>query len=169
MRQFSGCYPHKSELAAAPGVVTDLVKFVDYGVTLGTSAPPVAAVTAAINVALQWRAMRDSTETWDTYVRAEDAMAWQAAMTYLGDIKPLFLIAVSKNPSLVMTYPWLAQMFDAPKVSARQAKVTRKKNAKAAAASAAAAAKTTAEAASAAPVAAAAPTVLVNAQAGGSK
>ncbi len=168
MSQFRGCYPHKSELAAAPGVITDLEKFAGYSTTLGTSAPPVPAVTGAISVALEWRTMRDSTETWDEYVRAQDAMAWQAAMTYLDDIKPLFLIAVSKNPSLATTYPWLAQVFNAPKVSARQAKTTKKNNAKAAVASAQAAAKTAA-AASAAPVATASPTVLVNAQAGGSK
>jgi hypothetical protein len=166
MSSFRGYHPSKTELAAAPGVISDLGKFADYVTVLGTSAPAASSVVEAITAAMGWRALRGPTEVWDTYVRAEDAMAWQVAITLLDRVKPLFLIAVAANPTLATMYPGLAQMFNAPKLSARQAQVTKKKNAKAAVASAAAA-KSAAVAASAAPVAPASPTVLVNAQAGG--
>jgi serine/threonine-protein kinase len=66
-------------------------------------------------------------------------MASQAAITLLDRVKPLLLIAAAANPTLATMYPGLAPMFNAPKLSARQAQVTKKKNATAAAASAAAA------------------------------
>ena len=165
MTQFRGCHPSKNELASAGQAITDLGRFADYSTVLGASAPPVSSVVSALSTGLGWRALRDPTETWDTYVRAQDAMAWKAAITLLDDVKALFLIAVSKSSSLATKYPGLAQMFDAPKASARKATSTKKRNAKAAVASAQAAAKTAAEAAPAVPVAAASPTVLVNAQA----
>ena len=76
-------------------------------------------------------------------------------MLLLDQLKPLFLIAVAKDPALATQYAGLAQMFDAPKAVAKQAVATRKKNAKtkavAATAAAQAAAVTTAVTAATAP------------------
>lgn len=163
MADFRGFHPTKTELAAAMGTVSDLGKFADYLTVLGTAAPDAVATANAVSVAMRWRMMRGPTETWDAYVRAQDAMAWKVAITLLDELKPLFLIAAAKNSTLATTYPGLAQMFNAAKATARTATATKKKNAKAAA-SAAASAAATAEAVKAATAPAAPPkAVTVNA------
>jgi hypothetical protein len=139
MRTFMGYHPSKTELSAAPRVLVDLGNFADYNSVLGSSAPPASSVSNAVSVAIQWRMQRGPTEAWDAYVKAQDGIAWKEALTLLDEVKALFLIAAAKNPTLTTTYPGLARMFDAPKVAAKQATSTRKKNAKTAAAATAAA------------------------------
>ena len=98
---------------------------------LGASAPPIATILqSSVGLALRWRASRDLAEPWATYVKTEDAYAWQAAKPALDDLKALFLIAVSKNASLAVKYPALAAYCNAAKHTAEQALATRKKNAK---------------------------------------
>lgn len=156
-RDFLGFRPSSRELGAASAVIADLQRFSDYPTVLGSAAPPAAAIAAALTLGTEWRAMRDTTESWDEYAKAQDAMAWKNALTLLDELKPLFLNAVAKNATLAQQYLGLAQMFDAQRAPARQAAVTKKRNAKAKADTAAPAAQAAAAAApSAVPVATAA-------------
>jgi hypothetical protein len=139
-RVYQGFHPSSSEVEAASTAVVELTGFANYGSVFGPLAPTAAAVANALNLAVQWRNMRDSTESWDAYVRAEDGLAWKNALTLADELKPLFLIAVSKNSALAQQYPGLAQLFGAPKQVAKQGLATKKKNAKTSAAKAAAAA-----------------------------
>jgi type VI secretion system secreted protein VgrG len=144
---YRGYHPSAREVSAASTAVANLATFADYGEVFGPLAPPASTVADALNLAVQWRNTRESTDTWNAYVHAEDGLAWKNALTLADKLKPVFLIAVSNNPSLATQYAGLAELFDAPKVAAKQATVTRKKNAKTRATTAA----------SATPVAAAAP------------
>ena len=135
-----GFYPNATELAAAPQVVTDLGNFADYLTVLGTSAPEASALAGSVTVGINWRNLRNACEAFTAYVKSQDALAWKAAFVGLDELKPLFLIAATKNPTLATTYAGLAAMFDAPKVIARSGAVTRKKTAKTKASAAATAA-----------------------------
>jgi len=125
-----GYYPNATELAAAPQVVTDLGNFADYLTVLGTSAPEAPALAGSVTVGIEWRNLRNACEVFTSYVKAQDAIAWKAALVGLDELKPLFQIAATKNPTLATKYPGLAAMFDASKVIARNAAATRKKTAK---------------------------------------
>ncbi len=168
MDAFRGSYPNKNELVAAPLALTDLGNFTSYPTVLGSSAPAEPAVAGKLSVAISWRAVRNESQAWLAYVNAQDAIAWKAALSSLDEVKPLFLIAVAKNPELAGTFPGLSQMFDAGKVVAAKALATKKKatEAEAKAAKKAAAAQAAANAAAVKAAAhAAAATVTANATA----
>jgi hypothetical protein len=156
-RTYVGFLPSSRELAAAATAVTDLGSFDDYVALFGSAAPPAAAVANAIAIGLQWRAMRTPAEAWDAYVRAQYGAAWKEARTQLDELKPLFLHALAKDPSLASKYQGLTEMFDAPKVSASKAAATKKKSAQAKAAKATVATSTAAGAGSATSTATEAP------------
>jgi hypothetical protein len=139
MAAFRGCYPSKSELAAAPAAISDLARFATCSATLGTAAPSPTLAISLLTSALGWH----------KYVRAQDALAWQSAMICMDELKPLFLIALAKDSSLGALYPGLTAMFTASRVSARQAATTKRKN-RAATAAVAASGTTTATGTSAA-------------------
>jgi len=131
MSRYRGYHPKTLQLIAAAGAISDLGKFTDYLTVFGTSAPAASAVATALETGLAWRALRDSSESWNTYVKALDAMAWQAALLLLDELKPLFLIAVAKNAALSSAYPGLARIFDATVTLAKASAATKKKKAKA--------------------------------------
>jgi hypothetical protein len=158
---YRGFHVSKKEVAAASTAIADLASFTSYQALLGGSAPEASAVSSALSLGLGWRTLRDLTDTWDAYVRTQDAMAWKAALMLLDELKPLFLIAVAKNPELAAQYAGLARMFAVPKMSAEAAAVTRKKNATAAAAAAAAASTASAVATAKAEATAAVPAKVV--------
>jgi hypothetical protein len=155
MTGFRGHYPTKIELAAMAGAISDLGRFTDYATLLGTAATPAETFADALTTGVEWRSQRDSAEAWEAYAKAQDALAWKTAMTMMDEVKPLFLLAASKDATLVSTYPRLAQLLDAGKVIAKQANATKQKNAKTKAVNAAAAAKAATDAATASAVAAA--------------
>jgi hypothetical protein len=129
--EYSGYHPSSKELAAASTVVADLLTpGNDYAQDFGSRAPSVASVAKALQVALAWRDLRGSADAWDRYVRAEDGLAWKAAMLLLDQLKPIFLIAVAQDPELATQYAGLAQMFGAPKLVAQKSSATKKQNAK---------------------------------------
>ena len=131
-----GFFPNGAELAAMPNAALDLLRFTDFTALLGASAMPAPALASAITLAIQWRQERDASNAWDACAKAQDAFAWRDAMNGIDEVRPLFLFAVSKNPSLATQYPWLAQLFDAAKVITKQASTTKAKKAKAATAAA---------------------------------
>jgi hypothetical protein len=128
---YLGYIPSSRELAAATTAIADLTRFRDYAAVLGSAAPDTAAVASAISAGLQWREMLPAAAAWDAYVRAQNGMAWRAALTLLSELKPLFRAAAAKDLGLLAQYPGLAAMLDAPKVVARQSAATRKKRTKA--------------------------------------
>jgi hypothetical protein len=128
LRTFRGSYPNKLEVAAMPKAANELGQFVDYAVLLGAAATPAPAVIDAINRGLAWRTLRGDAEAWEQYVKSEDAMQWKSTMGILAEIKPLFLFALSKNPSLATSYPWLTQLLVSGKEIAKLANATRTKN-----------------------------------------
>jgi len=155
-RAFFGYYATEAEVSAAPLALHDLGNFASYTAILGASAPSVSSVTGTLTMALDWRASRVAAEAWAAYATTQDYVAWKAALMVLDDLKPLFLLAVKKNADLATQYAGLVQLFDAGKLVAAEAAVTRKKNAKSKAAKAAQAATSATVTAGTAPATAAA-------------
>jgi hypothetical protein len=148
-RDFSGYRPTERLILAATTAINDLGNVDDYVAVFGSAVPAASKVAGAIALGIQWRDMRDLTETWDAYVRAQDALAWKAALLLLDELKPVFLNAIAKNGALASQYPGLTQLFQAPREYAKQAAATKAKKAKAKAATTG----TTAVATSASPAA----------------
>jgi hypothetical protein len=134
LSRFRGFYPNRLALAAMPGALVDLARFTDYDAKLGNATVATSATVAlSINRGIAWRKLRDASESWDAYVKTQDALAWKTAMTLLADVRTLFELAVSKNSSLAAAYPRLVELLDASKAGVKQAAVTRANKAKAAA------------------------------------
>jgi hypothetical protein len=131
--EIAGFRPSAHVLAAAPTAMANLTSFVDYTALLGSAAPPAASVASAISVALAWRTERAPAQAWDRYVRAQYGLACKAALTLLDELKPLFLAAAAKDPSLALKYQGLAEIFEAPKVAANKSVATKKRKAQEAA------------------------------------
>jgi len=135
-RDFLGYRPSSRMLSAATTALANLRTFATYGQVFGSAAPDADVVLGALDLAIQWRAMRDLTATWDLYVRTQDGLAWKAALTILDQLKPLFLNASATNPALATQYAGLTSFFEAPKVAAKQGLATKAKKAKTTAAAA---------------------------------
>jgi hypothetical protein len=153
--EYRGSYPSQRELAAIPLAIENLQSFTDCAQVLGPLAPDPAAVANALQIGLEWREMRPPADAWDRYITSQNGMAWKAAMAQLDALKPVFLLAAATDPALAVKYAGLARLFDAPKMVAKQAVLTKKRNAATKAATTAAqAAEVTAavSAATAAPV-----------------
>jgi hypothetical protein len=167
LRGLRGYSPRQTELTTLPGVIADLGNFIDYASVIGAKAPAATTVQSKISTALGWRKVRNKAEAWEIYARTEDAIAWKEAAVVLDKIKPLFLFAVTEDPTLSAKYPSLAAYCTATKEATAQANVTRQKNARtkaaadAAAATAAAVGAATASAVAATKAEAAAATVPV--------
>jgi hypothetical protein len=171
-RDYLGFHPTSREVSASAVAIANLAKGDAFNAALGSLAPPAATLAAALETAIEWRAMRASSEAWDAYVRGQDGLAWKQALTIVDEVKPVFQIAVAKNPALASQYPGLVQLFEAPRLDSKQATATKKKNAKTKAAAAlssahaageAAAATTAPEPAPAAPTATPMKTVTISA------
>jgi hypothetical protein len=132
-----------------PGAVTDLGRFTDYATVLGSAVADPATLAAAMTLGVKWRELRNASEAWDTYVKAQDGIAWRDAFILIDEVRPIFQFALVKQPSLAVTYPKLAQVFNAAKGAAKHAVATKAKKAKAAQATAAAAVKVETDAAAA--------------------
>lgn len=130
MHDFMGFHPSTRQLTAATTAIADLLGIGDLAALVGPLAPPAGAVAAALRLGMEWRQVRDETNAWDAYVRAQDAMAWKAALQLVDELKPLFLLAVSKDPSLASQYAGLTELFGAPKVAATKAAATKARNAR---------------------------------------
>ena len=127
-RDFVGYRPSERELSAATSAVADLGSFTSYRDVLGAAAPDPDALAKTLELALQWRAIREQTAAWEAYVQAQDAIAWKAALLELDRLKPFFLRAAATT-TLGERYPGLMELLYAPKRSAKQAAVTRKRRA----------------------------------------
>jgi len=124
-----GYRPSAHVLAAATTAIADLGSFDNYVALLGSAAPSAASISSAISILLAWRAVRTPAAAWDTYVRAQYALACKAALQLLDELKPLFLAAAAKDPALALTYQGLTEIFEAPNVVASKAAATRKRKA----------------------------------------
>jgi len=149
-RDMLGSHPRLAEVAHAAAVVEELRSFSDYDATFGVTVPPSQRIAELLDVARKWRMHRDEAAAWNTYVRAQDALAWKQALDLLDELKPAYKLAVGQKPALATTYPRLATFFDTHKNIAERASVTKKTKKKEKAAEAAAQAQAT-EAVSLAP------------------
>jgi hypothetical protein len=128
------------EALAMPSVVKDLGNADALETSLGPTAPGASAILAKVTVGMQWRALRDEVDAFETYVKVADAMAWKSAVTALDKLEPFFAAAVAANPELAATFPGLTAYFSARSGSAKQGVATKKKKAKTVAQKAAASA-----------------------------
>ncbi len=122
MEPFRGYHPSKGELAAAPQAIDDLERFDDFAAFFGICAPDASVLIAWLRVALQWRQLRDASRRWIAYLRAEDAAAWEQALTLTRRLRPFFSRAAAIRPSLNVTCPGLSRFLDAPRLNYRLAR-----------------------------------------------
>jgi hypothetical protein len=130
LKRFRGVYPNAYELQAGQGAADDLDRFADYPEVLGSTAVPAGTVSSSLRRALAWHTLRMAAEQWVTWVKAEDALAWQEADANIDEVRTLFTFASSKNPALAKQYPSLTQFLEGTKLVAKQAQATRVRNAK---------------------------------------
>src|ERR1700722_15245761 len=148
-----GYRPMQSELASVPDAVAELQSFPNWSLIFGITAPPSTQVGQRLQVAAQWTSLLAQSNSWTSYVKSMEGMAWKDALEVMDSLKVPFQLASAASPSMLSQYPALTRLLGAQKVVAKRAVSTKKKNA-----AAASAATTTAATAAAAPaVATAAP------------
>ena len=121
-----GYHPTADEEAFAAKALADLARFDDYASQLGLAAPARDQVTEALDIGLAWRDLRPDAEAWYLYVKMQDGLAWKRLSLLLGELRPIFRLAASKDASLATLYPSLARMLDAPYAVAKRSVETRK-------------------------------------------
>jgi len=126
-RQYQGWRPKTAQVAVAGLIVTELETASDYAAQFGGAAPDAMMLANALDVASRWRALRTAADAFQAYARAEDGMAWKAALTMLAQLEPLYAAALTRDASVADTYPALNRWFDIPKAIAQGAAATKKK------------------------------------------
>ncbi len=124
--------PRQAQVANAAQVVDELRHFTNYDAIFGTLVPAAKRIASVLEFAVKWRAQRDAAAAWNTYVRTEDALAWDAAIGLLDELKPSFQRAVARDPALAAAHPRLATFFATHKQIAQRATATKKRKADAA-------------------------------------
>jgi hypothetical protein len=142
-----GYRPLQAELACVPDAVYELQSFPNWQQIFGITAPPSTQVAARLQVAAQWTSLLAQSNSWTSYVKSQEGMAWKDALLVIDSLKAPFQLASAASPSMSSQYPALNRLLGAQKVVAKRAVSTKKKNAAANAATAAAATATAAPAA----------------------
>jgi hypothetical protein len=124
-RSLLGSHPRQLEVATASEVVDELEGFTDYDAVFGATVPPVELIAKLLDFARQWRVQRDASAAWNVYVRAQDALAWKAALDLLDELKPAYKLAAARKPAIAAKYPRLSTFFDAHKQIAQRATATK--------------------------------------------
>jgi hypothetical protein len=107
--------------AALQEALLDFAKSAALTAALGPSAPDPSATAARVEVAMGWRALRDASDLWASYVSSQDAYAWSKAVPSLDETVSRFDKAVALDPTLSDTFPGmsaLAQAMNAPQKAA---------------------------------------------------
>ncbi len=128
---YRGVMPTTAQLAVMPGVVKELLRFTDYLIVFGKTAPPLAIVLQTFSAAMQWSQMRAKTDAWDVFCHAQEGMSWRDVHLLMEKLQPAFELAASADASVTADNPMLARLFGAAKLAARKGVVTKKANAKA--------------------------------------
>jgi hypothetical protein len=126
-RSLLGSHPRQLEVATASDVVEELEAFTDYDAVFGATVPPVERIAELLEFARRWRVERDAAAAWNVYVRAQDALAWKAALDLLDELKPAYKLAVGRKPALAAKYPKLTTFFEAHRQIAQRATATKTK------------------------------------------
>ena len=125
---FLGFMPRLVELGALPGAVEDLKNFLDYAAILGVTAPPIAEVLAALEMAAQWSTMRKASSIWDVFATMQEGIAWATLRPLMDKLRPAFALAASHNASLPSKFSSLNTLLTAKQAIARKGASTRALN-----------------------------------------
>lgn len=129
---YRGIVPLTAELAILPKVLQDLARFAPtYATVLGSSAPPIDQVVAALTAGGQWSMVRAASAAWDAYCRDQEGSAWRFVKAMMVRLRPSFTLAVKGDATIATTYPSLAELISLKKANAQRAATARKKNKKA--------------------------------------
>jgi hypothetical protein len=120
--------PKATELAALTGAVGDLRRFTNFADILALTGLPYAEVLQAFDVGNQWSTMRKGTGAWEGYCLTQEGISWITIRKMLDSIRPVWDLAVARNPSLAVTYPSLASFLSAQKAIAQKGAATKRLN-----------------------------------------
>jgi hypothetical protein len=138
-----GFRPMQAELAAVPDAVFELSQFPNWALIFGITAPASTSVGQRLQVAVGWTSLLAQSNSWNSYVKSQEGMAWKDALEVMDSLKAPFQLAVTASPSMASQYPALMRLLGAQKVVAKRAASTKKKNAAAVTAAAASTTATT--------------------------
>jgi len=120
--------PKKSELLVLAQAVKNLAQFASYAQVMGPYAPPYAETLALFTVVYQWSSMRTASSAWDAYSVDQEGQGWATLRPVMERLRPLFDIAVSADPTLLVKLPSLATLLGARTAIAQKAAATRQRN-----------------------------------------
>ncbi len=120
--------PKKAELLVLPQAVKNLAQFASYAQVMGPYAPPYEETLALFTVVNQWSAMRTASSAWDAYSVDQEGLGWATLRPVMERLRPLFDIAVSADPTLLVKLPSLATLLGARTAIAQKAVATRQRN-----------------------------------------
>jgi hypothetical protein len=120
--------PKATELATLPGAVADLRRFTTFTDVLGFAGLPYSEVLQAFEVGNQWSTMRRASAAWAAYCLTAEGISWITIRKMLEAIRPVWNVAVARNPGLATTYPSLSSFLDAQKKIAQKGAATRRLN-----------------------------------------
>jgi hypothetical protein len=125
---YRGVTPKKTELLVLAAAVKNLAQFASYTQAMGPYAPPYAATLALFTVVNEWSAMRTASSAWDAYCVDQEGLGWATLRPVMERLRPLFDIAVSADPTLLVKLPSLATLLGARTAIAQKGAATRKRN-----------------------------------------
>src|SRR5580700_8175442 len=95
---------------------------------MGTSAPSYQETLALVTVGNQWSAMRTASSAWDAYCVDQEGLGWATLRPVMDRLRPLFDIAVTADPTLLVKLPSLATLLGARTAIAVRGAATRQRN-----------------------------------------
>jgi hypothetical protein len=125
---YVGVLPKASQRTAMTGAVQELKDFTDYGLIFGKTAPPLASVLQAFDIANQWSSLRAKMDTFDVFCQSQEALSWNEVHDYMATMQGAFALAVKSDPQIGKEHPSLVGLFTAQKQIAQKAVSTRKAN-----------------------------------------
>jgi hypothetical protein len=129
MATFKGYRPMQTELAAVSDAIDELNAFASWTNVFGITAPSASSIADRLTVAAGWTALYAQSESWASYTKSQQGMAWKDALEVLEALKPAFQLALEASPGIANEFPSLTRMLGAQKVASSKAASTRKKNA----------------------------------------
>jgi hypothetical protein len=124
---YRGSHPKAGQLAAVPGVVTELTGSITYSATFGPAAPEAGPFVQVLGNALGWTELRIAIETFLLYVKLQEAVAWKSGLTQIEQAKAIYDVVVARTPNVAVQFPALARLLDVTNGIAKKAAASRKK------------------------------------------
>jgi hypothetical protein len=151
---FRGFHARAEQVAAVPGVVSELSCSSAYSTTFGPAAPPQGPFVQTLQNAAGWTAARLSLESYLIYVKSEEGLAWKAALTQMEQVKSVYDVTLKTNAQLPALFPALTRLLGVQSDIAKKSAAARKRTKAASGANGGATTSTAAAKASQAPTAA---------------